>query len=103
MGLEEIKSELTKIRAKYEDPQRWSWDEKDLEESKKRDLEKERAAESIIEIIEKGNFTISECEEILLLAQNRIKFSTPVKLANPHIRSRACDKNSHSNNLQKSL
>lgn len=78
MGLEEIKSELTKIRAKYEDPRRRSWDEKDLEESKKRDLDKERAAESIIEIIEKGNFTISECEEILLLAQERIKFLTRV-------------------------
>ncbi len=102
-GLEEIKSELAKIRAKYEDPRRRGWDKKDLEELRKRDLEKERAAESVIEIIEKGNFTISECEEILLLAQKRIKFSTPVKIANPHIRSRACDKNSHSDTLQKPL
>lgn len=78
MGLEETKKELTKIRAKYEDPRRWSWDKKDLEESKKRDLEKERAAESIIKILKKGNFTISECEEILLLAQERIKFLTRV-------------------------
>lgn len=78
MGLEETKKELAKIRAKYEDPRRRSWDEKDLEELKKRDLEKERATESIIEIIEKGNFTISECEEILLLAQERIKFLTRV-------------------------
>lgn len=51
--LRKQKKELTKIRAKYEDPRRWSWDKKDLEESKKRDLEKERAAESIIKILKK--------------------------------------------------
>ncbi len=84
MGLKEKKEEIKKIQSQYEDERRWSWDEKDLEQLKGEELERECATEKIVEIIRNGNFTMQECEEILLLAQKRIKISTPVGFSKSH-------------------
>ena len=81
--LEETQKEINEIQRKYEDPRKRSWNREDLEIAKRRELDRENAAESIIKIIRNGNFTIQECEEILSLAQKRIKFSTPVNPLNP--------------------
>lgn len=77
--LEDMKSELKRIKDKYSDPRRDSWDTEDRKELLREELHMETAIEKILGLLVAGEFTVDESRRIFSEAWNRISISTPVR------------------------
>lgn len=77
--LEDMKSELKRIKDKYSDPRRDSWDPEDQKDLLREKLHMEAAIEKILGLLVAGKFTVDESKRIFSEAWNRISISTPVR------------------------